>query len=73
MVGLGWGWGQGKMGCMLGRWKAVVIGSKSDSGHMLSEKHQGRLITPRGAPNTTLGNWDIGRQDHLCPSEVRVQ
>lgn len=36
----------------------VVVGSESEAGSMLWEKHQGRLVTPRGTPNTTLGNWD---------------
>lgn len=37
----------------------VVIGSESEeAGGVLWEKHQGRLVTPRGTPNTALGNWD---------------
>lgn len=52
------GLGQGKMGCVLGRWKVVVVRSESEAGSMLWEKHQGRLVTPRGTPNTTLVNWD---------------
>lgn len=51
------GWGWGKMGCILGWCKGVVTRPKSETG-VYTQKHLGQLITPRRAPNTTLGNWN---------------
>lgn len=44
-----WCWGQGKIGCIPQVEKVVVMGSESEeAGSMLWEKHQGRLVIPRG-------------------------